>query len=458
MRKLDPDLDLDLDLGRDLGRDLDATADGRRRSLLVLGGSSLYVLLLFKSLADAGLLGRFSRITLFGRDRARLAYIAGAGAALAAGSGCRVDYSDDFAASADTGYDIVFNQIRFGGLEMRDLDERCAIDAGLAADETLGIVGVSNALRTIAGMRPFVDTLARLARRPRWVNFTNPCSIVTQYLVDRLGPEAIGICDYPSVFKAAIAAHCKLAPADLHIDYFGLNHFAFVYGVVAGGRQLLPELLAAGPGFALAIQAQRHLDYLVVPSWDMVFDPETLHARQRARRNRAADLLDIERACQRLLDDGVTEPERYLALLARRDCAWYELAVAPLLALCCADTPGEAIVNLAVDDVFGLGQRYCVVETNAMVGAGGARALALPQEVKRSVLFEFCRGMKRAELELLHGITQGDPDAVMRSCLANPMIRSPARSAAYFERLCAADPAVGRFFASQPAATKETLS
>ena len=94
----------------DLDRDLDGTADGSRRNLLVLGGSSLYVLLLLKSLTDAGLLGQFSRITLFGRDRARLAYIAGAGAALAAGSGCRVDYSDDFAASADTGYDIVFNQ------------------------------------------------------------------------------------------------------------------------------------------------------------------------------------------------------------------------------------------------------------------------------------------------------------------------------------------------------------
>lgn len=430
--------------------------DAGRRSLLVLGGSSWYVLLLFKALADAGLLGRFSRITLFGRDRARLAFVAAAGAALAEGSGCLVDYGDDFDACAAAGYDLVFNQIRFGGLEMRDLDERCAIEAGLAADETLGMVGISNAIRTIAGMRPFVETLARQARRPRWINFTNPCSIVTQYLADTLGPDAIGICDYPNVFRNAIAAHLGLAPEALRIDYFGLNHFAFVYGVEAGGRQLLPGLLAEG-GFPLAIRAQRHLEYLVVPSWDMVFDPEALHARQRGRRNRASELLDIERDCQRLLDAGVRAPERYLALLARRDCAWYEIAVAPLLALCCAGASGEAIVNLAIGDVFGLGQRHCVVETNAMVGAAGARALALPEELKHSVLFEYCRGMKRAELELLHGIVHADPDAVMRSCLANPMIRSSARSAAYFERLCAADPAIGRFFASQLPATEETL-
>lgn len=426
-----------------------------RRSLLVLGGSSFYVLLLFKALIDAGMLARFSRITLFGRDRARLAYLAGAGRQLAEGSGCRIDYSDDFASAIASGYDLVFNQIRFGGLAMRDLDERCAIESGLAADETLGIVGVSNAIRTISGLQPFVQILARQAQRPRWINFTNPCSIVTQYLTDSLGPEAIGICDYPNVFKAAIAAHLGLAPEAVRIDYFGLNHFAFVYGIEAGGRQLLPQLLASGPGFPLASRAQRYLDYLVVPSWDMVFDPEPMRARQRERRNRAAELLDIERDCQQLLDDGVTDPARYLALLAKRDCSWYEIAVAPLLALCCSDTPGEAIVNLPVDDVFGLGQRYAVVETNAMVGAGGARALALPQAVRSSVLFEYCRGMKRAELELLHGITHGDPDAVMRACLANPMIASSARSAAYFERLRAADPAIERFFASQPAVTEE---
>jgi 6-phospho-beta-glucosidase len=419
---------------------------GAKRSMLVLGGSSMYVLLLLKSMAEGGLLRQFSRITLFGRDRARLAFIAGVGAALADGAKCQVDYATDFARAIEHDYDIVFNQIRFGGLAMRDLDERTAIAAGLAADETLGIVGVSNAIRTIDGMAPYVAALAARTHRPRWINFTNPCSIVTQHLVDSLGPQAIGICDYPNVFKARIAAFLGVPEATLRIDYFGLNHFAFVHGIESEGRQLLPQLLADSARFELAIAAQRHLDYLVVPSWDMVFDPEPLRARQRAQRNRAATLLEIEQECQRRLDAGATDPALYFALLAQRDCAWYELAVTPLLAICCADTPREAIVNLPMEDLFGLGRAHCVVETNALVDARGARALALPGAVRDSLLFDYCRSMKRAELELLDGIGARDPDAVIRSCLANPMIRSSARIAIYFERLRAADPAIAQFF------------
>ncbi|WP_426106002.1 hypothetical protein [Massilia sp. TSP1-1-2] len=417
-----------------------------RQSMLVLGGSSLYMLLLFKAMSAAGLWDALQRVTLFGRSAERLAFLARAGAEVA--GACQVDFATDYASCVEQDYDIVFNQIRFGGLEKRDLDERTAIACGFAADETLGIVGVSNALRTISGMAPFLAPLIGRAHQPRWINFTNPCSIVTQHLVNTLGPRsAIGICDYPAVFRNKIADHFKLGAERVEIGYFGLNHFAFVYEVRVDGRQRLEQLLAGG--FALAIGAQRWLDYLVVPSWNMVFDPARLHARQSAERNRAGTLLDIERDCERLLAAGAGA-ERLLALLAQRDCAWYELAVVPLLALCLGRRPGEAIVNLATGDVFDLGLEHCVVEANAMVDAAGARALALPQALRRSVLFDYCRAMKRAETTLLAGICSGDGRAVLRACLANPMIASAPRSALYFERLAALDPAIALFFAGLP--------
>lgn len=423
------------------------------RSMLVLGGSSMYVLLLLRAMADAGQLHDYRRITLFARDRQRLAFIAQVGNALASASGavCDIGFETEIDAAFAQGHDIVFNQIRFGGLAARDLDERSAIACGMAADETLGIVGVSNAMRTIAGMTPFIDAALRAPLRARWINFTNPCSIVTQHLVNALGEQsALGICDYPAVFRQHIAAFVGAAPGEVEIGYFGLNHFAFVHSVRVDGRELLPEVLAASSRFGLAIGAQRYLDYLVVPSWDMVYDPEPMLARQRQQGNRAATLIDIEQQCQQLLDDGERDPAAYFAALARRDCNWYELAVLPLLAQCGQQTPGGAIVNLPMGDVFGLGIANTIVETNAMVGASGAQAMALPDAVRQSALFDDCRTMKRAEQLLLAGIAGRDPRLVMRACLVNPMIRSNARIERYFDALRTADPGIAQFFQSPP--------
>lgn len=427
------------------------------QSMLVLGGSSMYVLLLLKAIDAAQLWPAFARITLFGRNAVRLAFIARAGAAMAQarGAACRIDYATDYQACVDDGYDLVFNQIRFGGLEMRDLDERTALASGFAADETLGMVGISNAIRTIDGLTPYLtpyltahgEPAGAGRKAPRWINFTNPCSIVTQHLVDTLGPAAaIGICDYPVVFQRKIAAFLEVPQQELEIGYFGLNHFAFVHSIRHQGRELLPRMLERGAAFDLGIAAQAWLDYLVVPAWDLVFDPEPTLARQRAQGNRAGTLLDIEQTCQHLLDQGQSDPALFLALLAQRDCAWYELAVVPLLEKCLGRQPQGAIVNLPMGDVFGIGQAHSVVETNAMVDAGGARALALPEAVRANMLFEYSRGMKQAERLLLQGIVTEQPRLVFQACLLHPMIRSSSRIERYFDLLGASDPYMARFF------------
>jgi 6-phospho-beta-glucosidase len=408
----------------------------------------MYVLLLFQALADANLLGAFSRITLFGRDRVRLAFLAkaGNGYTSAAGVACAVDFATDFAVCAARRYDIVFNQIRFGGLASRDLDERTAIECGFAADETLGMVGVSNAVRTILGIEPYLEALRASGHRPRWINFTNPCSIVTQHLVETYDASAIGICDYPEVFRRRIADFLGTAPERLAMDYFGLNHFAFVHGLRVDGVDVLPRMLADSAGFALASDAQRYLDYLVVPSWDMALDPSAMIERQRAARNRAGVLLDIEQECQRLLDAGESDPAVFLALQAQRDCAWYALAVVPLLAACTGSAPVEQVVNLAVGDVFGSGDELTVVETNAMVDSRRTRAFNLPEAVRRSPLFESCRGMKRGERDLRRAILERDLRRVVASCMLNPMIRAPGRAADYLARLCEIDGAFATHF------------
>jgi alpha-galactosidase/6-phospho-beta-glucosidase family protein len=226
---------------------------------------------------------------------------------------------------------------------------------------------------------------------------------------------------------------------------------AFVHDIRLDGEPVLDHVLARVEQFELGIPAQAHHDVLMVPSWELVFNPAHLHAGQLAQRNRASVLLDIERACQHLVDRGESDPACYLELLSQRNCDWYGIAVAPLLALCLGQDSGEAIVNIAVSDVFQLGLPHCVVETNAVVDADGARALAIPEAVRNHELFDHCRAAKQAESLLLTSILNQDYATLMGACQVHPMIRSPRAVARYFSRLTECDPQIARFvFGKRP--------
>ncbi|MEO1221630.1 MAG: 6-phospho-beta-glucosidase, partial [Pseudomonadota bacterium] len=296
--------------------------------LFILGGSTYYTLLLLQSLKSQGLLDNFSKIAVFGRSAERLELIAGAGSELVEHR-VPIIATDRFEDCLDPQYTLIFNQMRMGGLSARDEDERTAIDAGMPADETIGIVGVSNAIRTIQGLAPFAETLRRKLGDFTLLNFTNPCSIVCQYLTERLDARVIGICDYPAYMRREIAGKIGVPPGSVSLDYFGLNHFGFVHGVQIDGREALSDVMAAKPSFMP--QCNRHFSTLLNISWSFVFENERLVRKQSGKANRAATLLNIEQQCDDFLASGEEAAEAYLAVLAQRNCDWYDLAVSPVL-------------------------------------------------------------------------------------------------------------------------------
>jgi 6-phospho-beta-glucosidase len=59
-----------------------------------------------------------------------------------------------------------------------------------------------------------------------------------------LGDRVIGICDAPLDLCKRVAGALGRAPEELWFDYFGINHLGWLRGVLDGGRDLLPGLLA----------------------------------------------------------------------------------------------------------------------------------------------------------------------------------------------------------------------
>jgi 6-phospho-beta-glucosidase len=99
------------------------------------------------------------------------------------------------------------------------------------------------ALRTIPAMLDYARIIEREAPGALLVNFTNPVGIVMQALGDHADVRAVGICDGPISMQRSVAAFLGRPRAEVHADYFGLNHCGWIHRVLVDGEDRMPELL-----------------------------------------------------------------------------------------------------------------------------------------------------------------------------------------------------------------------
>lgn len=423
-----------------------------------MGGSSFYTLLLVDSLQRAGVTSRLRRITLFGRDEHRLAAIARMCGELCPSPGPRVDTTTDFSACLEEEYGLVFNQVRFGGMAARDQDEKLALKHGLVADETLGMVGVSNAVRTILGLTPFLEALSGKSGPYTLVNFTNPCSIVTQYMIERWRLPAVGICDYPESLRSIYARLLGQPRESVELGYFGINHFAFIHDVRLRGESVLREVKARLDESPLSPSYHRAFEHILTPAWDFVFDRRTVWENQQSKTNRASFLYALEQELAeqvRRTPLDQLSPRPFIERMSARKCDWYDLIVTPVLASLLGPSRTPLVLNLGHPDPFSLGCTTCVLETNARWESGGYTARPELERVTGSHEFSLVRQMKHAELELLEACLTRSPQRLLRSCLINPMIQEHRAPRAYLDELASRDPLIAGFMSSEAVTLRE---
>ncbi|GGM60042.1 6-phospho-beta-glucosidase [Longimycelium tulufanense] len=141
------------------------------------------------------------------------------------------------------GADVVFSAVRVGGLQGRALDERIALRHGLLGQETVGVGGISFALRTVPVVLTVARRLAAVAPAAWLINFTNPAGVVTEAMSAVLGDRVVGICDSPVALFRRVAAALGVGMDRAWFDYVGLNHLGWLRRVLVAGRDELPRLL-----------------------------------------------------------------------------------------------------------------------------------------------------------------------------------------------------------------------
>lgn len=151
------------------------------------------------------------------------------------------DYKEAF-----TGVDFVFAQIRQGGLEMREKDEKIPLKYDVVGQETCGPGGsISYGIRSIPGIFKIIDEAKKHSPNCWILNYSNPASVVAEATRRKYKNERIlNICDMPVAILLSYSKMLGLEKwTDLDPEYFGLNHFGWFTALYdKTGKDRLPEL------------------------------------------------------------------------------------------------------------------------------------------------------------------------------------------------------------------------
>ncbi len=337
---------------------------------------------------------------------------------------------------------FVVSQIRVGGMAARERDEQLGREFGLIGQETVGIGGFANALRTIPVALEIARDVARHAPGATLLNFTNPAGLVTEALCRHGMVDAIGLCNVPWTVKAEVAAALRCTPTQVEFDYVGLNHLSWIRGVTVDGVDRTAEVLSGLRGLvgkqAAAddepVWSPESISMLAaIPNYYLLYYYETdaCIRHQAATPTRASVVAEVEEKLLAQYADPLLDHKP--AELVLRGGAYYSEAAAALMADLVGGAGAVHVVNTTnrgaipglADDV--------VVEVAARVVAGGVEPL--PVAPLRADVDALLRTVKDFELLTVEAAVHGDHDAALRALVTNPLGPNMSRAPAVWARL-----------------------
>jgi len=395
----------------------------------VIGGGSTYTPELIEGLLRRREMLDLHAIHLVDSDPARLAVLGPLAQRMCErdGSGVTVDWGDDRRAGL-TGSRFVVSQIRVGGMAARERDEQLGREFGLVGQETVGVGGFANALRTIPVALAIAAEVEHLAPSATLLNFTNPAGLVTEALCRHSNVPTIGLCNVPWTVKAEVAAGLGCAPTDVQFDYVGLNHLSWVRGITVAGIDRTAEVLHGLRGLVGKVVAgEGEPDWTpeviatlaAVPNYYLLYYYETAAwvRHQAASRTRASEVMAIESSLLAKYEDPLLAVKP--AELSERGGAYYSEAAAALMADIAGDTGNVHVINtLNRGAIPGLPDDV-VVEVSAEVRQQGVRPI--PVGPLRADVDALLRTVKDFELLTVQAAVDGDEEAAVLALVTNPL-------------------------------------
>lgn len=222
--------------------------------VVICGGGSTYTLPLMKTLCEFSTEDfPIKEILLFDIDESKQDMIYRASKVIAREVAPHIVINQTYDIStAFENADFVLMQIRAGGLEMREQDEKVPLRHDCVGQETCGAGGFAYGMRSVPQVVEIMKEARKQAPNAWIINYSNPAAIVAE-ATKRYFPgdkKIINLCDMPIAILDGFAECMGKKRADLSPRYFGLNHFGWFTNLYdQDGNDLLPiirERIKAG--------------------------------------------------------------------------------------------------------------------------------------------------------------------------------------------------------------------
>ncbi|UOQ86717.1 6-phospho-beta-glucosidase [Gracilibacillus salinarum] len=348
--------------------------------------------------------------------------------------------------------DFVTTQIRVGGLDARERDERIPLSHGFIGQETNGAGGILKAFRTIPVMIQIAEAVHRICPQAWMINFTNPAGIITEALLQHSPhKKVIGVCNIPYHMKQSAAEILEVDAAQVSLEFIGLNHFVFGRCVQINGIDYTEELtkklddnhVTYSPANIIQLDWSqsfiRNMKLIPNPYHQYYYQTRDMLATEwRAYENgetRAKAVKQLEKQLFSIYKDPALtkKPEQ----LEERGGAFYSEVACRLMDSLYNNRKDIQTVNTLNNGAIKELPDNAVIEINCKITKNGPNPVAigsLPAAVKGDIL-----QMKAFEELVIAAGISGNYQQAYQAFLANPLIKDEKRTKALLDEMLAAN-------------------
>jgi alpha-galactosidase len=172
--------------------------------------------------------------------------------------------------AALAGADYVVTSFQVGGLESTLVDFEIPKRYGLCQTigDTIGVGGISRALRTIPVLLDVCRDMEELCPDALLLQYVNPMAMLCWAVAERSAVRTVGLCHSVQHTTAGLAADLGVPAEEIDAHVAGINHVAFFLRLERGGQDLYPALRGVQPpdGNRVRYEVLRHLGAFVTES------------------------------------------------------------------------------------------------------------------------------------------------------------------------------------------------
>ena len=336
--------------------------------------------------------------------------------------------------------DFVISQLRVGQMPARAMDELTGIELNIIGQETTGVGGFLNAMRTIPVALQIAEEIKEICPNAWLINFTNPAGIITQAIHNYIDIQCIGLCNVPINMQHDAAQALGVKDSDIHCEFVGLNHLSYVSSAIVDGREALPEVISSLTSDSVKMKNIPHIswsnqlmkDIGMLPSPYLqyyYFEKEMLEKQQEEYTlNKKARAIVVEEINNTLFEK-YADPDTDIkpSELSKRGGSLYSEAAFNVMEALASDEPAELTVNYLNNGKMPQLNSTDVVEASFLISKNGIR-----QSSKEVYLPTHAIGLiqqiKNFEQITIHAAVEHSRSLALQAMLAHPLLHGYTNS------------------------------